>query len=311
MAEPTHENLELRADQLGQREAGRSSHWHQHFQHDSWKSDEPGSRAGLGIFIPRKLRRVLMHCVLQVPLWLLYGRRQRAFLTTLRAGRRIARIQDRVFDMDDLRQVLSLACVRNYINLQPDARHTIAVIGDGYGRLANLLLATLPKCLVVLVNLSQPLKVDLASIRRLFPGVHVLEPGAPEDLRALPSDLNVVAIPSDLSDLLGALSIDGALNVASMQEMAPPVIGDYFRLMRANPSPAVWFYCANSIEKTWADGTVVRFADYPWSPHDEVLLDELCPWAHRWYEIRPPRYTERGPFRSQHRLAYLHKEGVR
>jgi len=158
----------------------------------------------------------------------------------------------------------------------------------------------------VFVNLSAPLEVGLASVRRVLSTVHILEPSDFKQVKSLPLHLNLVAIRSERADLLKNLSIDGAFNVSSMQEMELSDIARYFDLLRASPSPATCFYCANAIEKIWTDGTVIRFADYFWSSNYDVLLDDLCPWAHRAYDILPPRYIQR-PFRIQHRLAYLHK----
>lgn len=73
--------------------------------------------------------------------------------------------------------------------------------------------------------------------------------------------------------------MDLALNVASFQEMNPPVIGEYFDDLRAAAAGrGLVFYCCNREEKRLPDGTVSRFAEYPWSGSDKILLDELCPW---------------------------------
>ena len=277
-----------------QSKRGLSSHWRQHFQHATWKRDELGLRQGLGLFIPYTMRRAVIHYLLQTPF-----RRQ---------GRRFANIQGRVFDLDELRQVLSLACVRHYIDLQPSARYTFAVIGDGYGRLANLLLATCPECTVVLVNLPPALRIDLASLKLGWPDLPVLEAAGTADLKALTSvpRVRVVAIPAHKADLLKEIPLDGAFNVSSMQEMELSVIAHYFEVLRSNPAPATWFYCSNGIVKFWSDGTVVRFADYPWDPQDEILLDEPCPWVQKGYITFPPRYFVR-PQPGHHRLVRLRK----
>lgn len=292
---------------LDQAEEGRSVHWHRHFQYDNWKSNELGARQGLGMFIPRTAHRVVMHYLMQVP-FLRCGRPFETFPTVLDAGRRFAKLQGRVFDLDELRQVLSLACVRHYIDLQPSLHYTFAVIGDGYGRLANLLLTMFPACTVVLVNLSPALQIDLASLRLGWPELHVFEPTNVEDLMP-PSALRVrvVGISANKAEMLAAIPLDGAFNISSMQEMDRSVIAHYFGLLRANPSPATWFYCSNAIAKSWTDGSVIRFAEYPWDPRDEVLLDEPCPWGQKGYQTFPPRYLQR-PFPIQHRLARLRKE---
>jgi hypothetical protein len=285
---------------------GPSSHWNRHYQHASWKSGAFGVRAGLGSFVPRTVPRVMLHQALQIP-FLSYGRHYKAFPDTRRAGRHIARRQGRVFDVDDLRAVLSLSCARHYVELDPSKRYAIAVIGDGYGRIANLILETLPRTLVILVNLAPSLEMDLAAVHLARPQTKVLAPVGAQKPAQLPDDLNVLALPAEKAHLLQHVCIDGAFNTSSMQEMDYKSIRQYFNLLRSAPGADTWFYCANAVEKTWVDGTVIRFDDYPWSPNDRILLDEICPWAHRSYQIRPPRYIDY-PFRNQHRLTFLHKQ---
>jgi hypothetical protein len=285
---------------------GPSSHWNRHYQHESWKSGAFGVRDGLGSFVPRTVPRVVLHQALQIPL-LSYGRHYKAFPATRRAGRRIARRQGRVFDVDDLRAVLSLSCVRHYVELDPSRRLAIAVIGDGYGRIANLILETLPRTLVILVNLAPSLEMDLAAVQLVRPEAKVLAPIDAQHLAQVPDDLNVVALPAEKAHLLRHVRLEGAFNTSSMQEMDYAAICHYFDLLRSVPTADTWFYCANAVEKEWVDGTVIRFGDYPWSAKDRILLDEICPWAHKSYQIRPPRYIDY-PFRNQHRLTFLHKQ---
>lgn len=253
--------------------------------HPSWKSALPGPRSGLGSYVPWKRRRGFLHFLLQSPFRRM-GKRFPAFEETLRAGRRLAAAHDRVFDLDDLRQVLTLACVRRHLDLT--GPETFAVIGDGYGRLAGLLLATLPQCRVALVNLDEPLQVDLDSLRRVWPELD-----------------RVTAIPAGEARVLANGPLGGAFNVSSMQEMDPAAIAEYFRILRSAPS-STWFYCSNATEKHLPDGTAVRFLDYPWDRRDAILLDELCPWAQRNYQMWPPRYFPR-LYRIRHRLVRLHK----
>ncbi len=90
-----------------------------------------------------------------------------------------------------------------------------------------------------------------------------------------------------------------------MQEMDPLVIAAYFDDLRAIAAQReVVFYCCNRKEKTLPDGTVTRFSAYPWTPSDQILVDELCPWHQHYYALRPPFYRPYdGPI--QHRLVTL------
>ncbi len=291
--------------EMDDRQRGLSSHWQGHFADASWADKQLDAKQGLGTFSRWAPHRALLHFMLQRSL-LRLGRGYRHFPETLAAGRRTAAAHGRVFDMDHLRQVLSVACVREYVDLAPDRPHVITVIGDGYARLASLLLATLPQSRIVLVNLPPALAIDLAAVRRAFPRAPLIEPGNESRNPAELPPGSVMGIVAADSNTLSQIPIDGAFNVSSMQEMDLTTIRGYFQVLRSSPAPATWFYCANAIEKKWSDGTVIRFAEYPWHAQDRVLVDELCPWAHLAYTTFPPRHVVR-PFRNQHRLAWLHK----
>jgi len=263
-----------------------SEAWRQRLAHPSWRAPEIGPKHGLGSWVPWNRRRALLHFILQTPFRRM-GRRFQAFAQTLRAGRRLAAVHGRVFDLDDLRQVLTVACVRHYVDMS--GPRTFAVIGDGYGRLAGLLLATLPDCRVVLVNLELPLSVDVKALRRVWPTLDRL-----------------IAVPASEAASLRAMPLSGAFNVSSMQEMTLATIADYFTTLRGAAAATTWFYCSNADAKRQPDGTVVRFDEYSWDDRDEILLNARCPWAQSNYEAWPPHYFARET-NIRHRLARLHK----
>jgi hypothetical protein len=293
--------LQTISARLEQYEPGQSSHWKLMMASPSWNSASPGPRHGLGVFIPWTWRRGIIHYLMQAP-FRRYGRDMRAFPATLAAARRIAKAHGRVLDLDDLRQTLSLSCVREHFDLSAPSGLTIAIIGDGYARLSSLILDTLPRCRVVLVNLTRALYVDLMSLQRLWPDLEVQV----MDGSQAAADARVTVIPAHAAEALTTIRVDGAFNVSSMQEMNPETVAQYFALLRGNPSPATWFYCANATSKRLPDGTISSFHDYPWDPRDEILLDGLVPWSQMNYQIRPPRYFPR-LYDIRHRLARLYK----
>ena len=89
-------------------------------------------------------------------------------------------------------------------------------------------------------------------------------------------------------------------------EMEPAVTAAYFDVLRRGPAGRTAFYCCNIVEKVWADGTVIRFYEYPWDEDDELLVDGKCPWDQYVYRKTPPFYYKRKK-PTLHRLAYLKK----
>jgi hypothetical protein len=186
--------------------------------------------------------------------------------------------------------------------------------------MASLLLASNSASRVILVNLNKTLLVDLFYLR-LWMGDDLF--AANVDLVTSVDELNcalekqvdssdgigrVIAIRAVDQALIQNSPIDLAINIASMQEMDPPVIAEYFESLRKSSlKEKLYFYCCNRKEKTLPDGTVTRFFDYPWLTHDQVIIDELCPWYQQYYSFKPPFFR---PFDGPiwHRLAVMAKK---
>ena len=85
--------------------------------------------------------------------------------------------------------------------------------------------------------------------------------------------------------MLDSLDFDIAVNVASMQEMAPATVAAYFTFLRQRLRRANLFYCCNRESKRLAGGDLSEFARYPWRPDDSILVDGPCPW-HQYFHSR-------------------------
>ena len=75
----------------------------------------------------------------------------------------------------------------------------------------------------------------------------------------LSKGIRAVAIEADDASVICHAPIGLAINIVSMQEMNPPVISNYFDLLRKAPGSSTVFYCCNRIDKTLPDETRVRF----------------------------------------------------
>lgn len=225
--------------------------------------------------------------------------------------------QGRVYNFDVLRHTFTLAFLKKHVPNSLSVQSTACVIGDGFGLMTALLLASRSASRVVLVNLSKTLLVDLWYLK-LWMGEEAFESSvdlvtdedglacalakpATDDVKGM----RVVAIQASDHQLLGKCPVDIVLNIASMQEMDPLVTAAYFEDMRAIARQReLIFYCCNREEKILPDSTVIRFAAYPWHENDQILVDELCPWHQFFYSLRPPFFKPYdGPHR--HRLVTL------
>lgn len=281
---------------------------------ENFAVDRDGSLRGttvLGLLAqPTDPIRVVAHRALQLP-FVAYGYgRYRHFRECLGIGRTIARRTGRLFTYDILRQVLSLALIREYVAVDRDGSCAL-VIGDGFGVMASLLALAAPRRKIVVVNLTKPLLLDVIHLRRAVPEATVALAETEADMRAALADpaVRAIAVWADNVPILARAPIGLAVNIVSMQEMNPETIAAYFAVLRQNPAPETVFYCANKLTKTLPDGTVARFADYPWRADDTIRVDAVCPWAQWTYSRRPPFWHYRwGRGRViWHRLAELAK----
>lgn len=180
---------------------------------------------------------------------------------------------------------------------------TILVIGDGHGILSALLHIRFPAARIFLVDLGATLLFQAVYLAKAFPSA----PHALTDEDVAPAcGATFSYCPADRIESLPNGDIDLAINVASMQEMTPTVVADYFKLLRKRRTRI--FYCCNRLEKRLSGGELLRFMDYPWSPADVHLVDEACPW-HQWFfgPSRAPRVRVGGvPIPLVHRYDGVH-----
>ena len=295
--------------QIRQPEQSMSSHWESYLGDFKIVQGEfAGSGLPEGRGLPgRSCFYRMAHTILQTPFrW--KGRQFRHFRPLLERARRIHSLRGTLIDLATLRQVLTLALLDEWLEVE-SFEEPIVFVGDGFGTLSSLLLAN-PRirAKIVVVNLTAPLLIDASYIDRSVDDAKMCLVTSGDDyLQALDEqEIRVVLVQADHSHVIGHGAISLAINIASMQEMNPPDVAHYFRLFRNSHNARTFFYCCNRVRKELPDGTIVRFPDYPWHPEDQILVDELCPWHQSYYSERPPFYHPYdGP--TEHRLTILHK----
>lgn len=289
-------------------EAGRSPYWQQQVEGFSVNTDGVVTGSTPLGSVSRKTTplHTMAHWMLQYP----YRRMGRGFTTfgdCQRLGRVIAGRQGRQFTHDMIRQALALALIRQHVDLS-DPDECNLVIGDGYGVMASLLMLGVPHRRCIAVNLTKPLLLDLAYIKRAVPGTRFALVADEVELRdALATDgLGLIAVQADNSSILAQAPLGLAVNVVSMQEMGAHTIAGYFRALRANKARETAFYCCNKLRKKTGDG--IGFNDYPWLSGDKILVDATCPWSMLNYTKSPPFWHRKSHLTPiHHRLAILAK----
>jgi len=178
--------------------------------------------------------------------------------------------------------------------------------------LATLFAMHTPHRKTITVNLTKPLLLDLAYFARALPGAGMALVSDGDEMQATLADssIRLIGVRADDAPCIREAAIGVAANVVSMQEMDPPVVADYFRLLRYNKAERTAFYCCNKLHKKLADSTELKFNDFPWRPGDEIMHDSVCPWSQWYYDKNPPFWHYRkGKDRViWHRLAHMEKD---
>lgn len=295
-----------------------SSHWKKYHSEFKFSGNEFSGLNGFGGRTKMTLGPRLMVLMLLQRRFRRFGDNFSIFNAIDACARTVTEAQRRAYDLDVLRQVLTIAFLHTNAPSQLHEKSSICVIGDGFASMTALLLASKSAGRVFLVNLTKTLLVDLWYLK-LWMGeknfqtsVELVtdEAGLEKALARRPSvdhcTGQVIAIQASDHELLQGCPADVVVNIASMQEMDPPVIEAYFDDMRAiSCKKDLLFYCCNRKEKQLPDGAVTKFDQYPWRGDDEIIVDGLCPWHQYYYSTRPPFYRPYdGP--HIHRLVKFH-----
>lgn len=193
----------------------------------------------------------------------------------VREAKEVIRRMGLVFSQDAFRQVCTLNLLARQMQTM-QAPKRVLIIGDGHGILSALIHSRFPTARIVLIDLGSVLFFQAYHLYKAFPGATQLL--TDEDANGSDSDFSFC--PADYLETLPEGPFDLAINIASMQEMAPAVTARYFALLRERSTRL--FYCCNRLEKHLVGGEITRFMDYPWSSADEYSVDGPCPW-HQWF----------------------------
>lgn len=199
------------------------------------------------------------------------------------------------FSLDTLRQVLTLTHLMN-TSLAKFGGETSVVIGDGYGALSHLLIASGFSRKVVLVSLTKTLFADASHLLNceIFnhpQAVSLVDNVVDMRSASMNPEIKVVLLEAKHSNILHESGAKFAFSIAAMQEMTYVDIQKYFDQMRLLALNGDFtFYCCSRESKTLPDGQIVEFEKYPWNENDSVLFDEACPWHDKYYRSIIPIY---------------------
>jgi hypothetical protein len=190
--------------------------------------------------------------------------------------------------LDVFRYVCTLTLLEKHVPTPLGAAPIRALmIGDGYGVLAALLKARFPEARLILVDIGKTLLFQAYYCQLAHPQAQHMIIGK----NAGEEESDFLYCPAERISELGERPFNLAVNIASMQEMTPDIVANYFTFMRHHFPVRNIFYCCNRERKILMGGEVLEFTKYAWRETDRNLIDELCPWHQYYFSARP---TARG-----------------
>lgn len=289
---------------IDQKESVSSSHWNKY--HRNLHFGSKGLR-GLEGFGNTGKNFQLLHKLFQKKFRKLSS--QSLFFEKIdNSAQQISRNQKRAYNLDILRQTITLDFLNEKINFN-EIKNTI-IIGDGFGTMTTLLLENNLTKKIFLINLRKTLLVDLIYLQMTIGEKRfeneVLLIDDKNHLSKIEEKHRVIAIEAENYHILKEIKKDLVLNIASFQEMDMKVIKNYFKYLYNQTTKPFYFYLCNREEKFLPDKSIIKFKNYPFKKTDLILIDELCPWHQYYYTFKPPfkRYYD-GPTRHQLRKINL------
>ena len=167
-------SIDYLAAEISKDDSGASSYWQKYhstfrFLGDRFEGLQAFGRSekpyrGLRLALHRLFQRKYRRMGIQFP--------QFPFIDTL--AYKITSRQGRAYDIDTLRQSLTLAFLKNHVPNALSPQATTCVIGDGFASMTALLLASGSASRIVLINLTKTLLVDIWYLK-LWMGAEAFE----------------------------------------------------------------------------------------------------------------------------------------
>lgn len=209
------------------------------------------------------------------------------------------------FSFDCFKQACSLSLIKRKLsNGMENKRVTFLVIGDGYGFLSALIKSTFPDSTIVLVDLGKTLLFQAYYCQKVHPNSS--HHGINQKTILNKNNLNgydFIYCPTEYLDNISSLKYDIVVNIASMQEMNISTVNRYFDFIRHCSNENNLFYCCNREQKILKGGEILEFNKYPWSEHDQHLVDEYCPWYKYFLSLS---HSKNGPKIFGMRIPIIH-----
>jgi len=152
------------------------------------------------------------------------------------------------YSYDVFRQGCAYTLIEQYLPTCGRALRCVE-IGGGYGLLSGIVKRRNPSARMVMIDLGKTLFFQARHLAMAFPDAKM---GLVTDGLDC-ADVDFLFCPAEhASELEGPFDL--FVNIASMQEMSPEVIGHYFRFIRLTASVDNLFYCCNRVHKTLSGG---------------------------------------------------------
>jgi len=178
----------------------------------------------------------------------------------------------------------NLFFIKKYFNIKK-LQSTFLEIGAGAGLTSLLLLDQIPSSKVIICDLPVTICVGFTLVSHFAKEKYKIILPHEVTREALSSRLfDLAFITPNQTDLIDNNSIDGIINVHSMQEMEMNCVNTYFKLIKRISRNDAIFYCKNLDEsKQLADN---KMDNYAWDSIGITILDTIAEYATHVYGIK-------------------------
>jgi len=253
----------------------KSSHWKKELQGADYFNTHKSF--GFGFFEKKSILYIPIHFFFQK---LIFD--NKIFSTDeYKMFKKLCDLQNRQIECDVIRHIFTF----NFLNKHNLLKNKICVIGDGKANFVGGLLQNNRKDIKIFsINLAEVLIHDylLIKITNLIKDEDIVVVKSKKDL-SIPNK-RLFLIDASNSSLLINKNINLFINIASMQEMKPDILENYFQIIKSNNA---YFYCCNREYKKLYGNEELIFDQYPWGNCKKIVLED-CPWHKKYYDFKRP-----------------------
>jgi hypothetical protein len=245
-------------------------------------------RGGFGDYIPKGLYSSIRNSIHLALVNKYLSQHSSGNPITIENAKKAAERSDRLFTFDCAKHVVAYEKILKALNANSFKEANIkkvCIIGDGYGYFSSFLKHQNPEIKLFTVNLGKQLLFDAQNTKNNHPYATF---GILHKVEDLSHNHDFTFIEAENYHLVGEVDADLFINIASMQEMTPEIVDNYFQYIKGSKQEEKYFFCCNRVKKVLIGGETLIFDKYAWGDCEVIYEEENCDWYSKFPVQKPP-----------------------